>query len=74
MNFDIQMADPTTLDQATLDEICQIAADGFGRPNDEAMQADVINHVRGAEALQLARGEDDGNLGAFAMYRRHLWR
>jgi hypothetical protein len=73
MNVHIEMADPATLDQATLNEICELAAAGFGRINDEAMRNDTMNHVRGAESLQLARAKD-GRLSAFAMYGKSLWR
>ena len=73
MNVEISMVDPARLDEATLREICEVAAAGFGRENDEAMQAATINHVRAAMGLQLAHTED-GRLSAFAMYGRSLWR
>lgn len=74
MNVTIEMANPAELDDVTLQEICAAAAAGFGRNNDQAMQADTINHVRTANQLQLARSEDDGRLAAFAMYAPCLWR
>ncbi len=74
MNTTIEMADPATLDTATLNRICDIASAGFGRDiNDAAMRQDTMNHVRGAENLQLSRDEQ-GQIGGFAMYRRSLWR
>jgi hypothetical protein len=73
-NVTIEMADPTALDQPTLDEICQLAADGFGRTNNEAMQTDTIDHVRSANALQMVRNNQDGRIEAFTMYARSLWR
>ena len=74
MNVNINMVNPRDLDEATLQEICAVAAAGFGREDDEAMQADTKNHVRAADQLQLARSEDDGRLAAFAMYAPCLWR
>jgi hypothetical protein len=74
MNTTIEIVDPLTLDVATLNRICDIASAGFDRDmDDEAMRQDTLNHVRGAENLQLSRNEQ-GEIGGFAMYRRSLWR
>lgn len=74
MNIRIEMANPAELNDATLNDICEVAAAGFGRVDDAVMRADTIAHVRTAEQLQIARAEDDGSLIAFGAYGRSLWR
>ncbi|HEY8999081.1 MAG TPA: hypothetical protein VIM53_02055 [Candidatus Saccharimonadales bacterium] len=52
--------------------ICEIAAEGFGRDNDQAMRADTMRHIHDAAAVQVAR--QDKELVGFSMYGSSLWR
>jgi hypothetical protein len=60
------------LDIRTEQAVCELAAQGFEQANDEAMQADTLRHIRGAEALQVAY--QDETMVAFSLYGRSLWR
>ncbi len=55
-----------------IEQIAQIAAEGFGRPNDEHNYHDTVSHVDGLDHVQLAK--EDQQLVGFALYRRCLWR
>lgn len=43
-----------SLPDTTLQAICRLAAAGFEQPDDEAMQADTIRHIEGAEDAVIA--------------------
>lgn len=63
---------PNMLTAKSKAAICELAAMGFGRTNDDAMQADTLNHIASAETVQVAY--HFGKLIGFALYGRSLWR
>ena len=71
MNTIIHLADPAHISPETEAAVCQIAATGFEQPNNEAMRADTIRHIRDAGTLQLAY--DNGEMVAFSLYGSSLW-
>ena len=72
MNLTIELHNPNQLEQTTRHQICELAAQGFGRENDPDMQADTLHHIQEAAAVQLARRGE--RIEAFAVYGRSLWR
>lgn len=55
----------------TIEQIAQIAAEGFGRDNDADNYQDTLEHVSGVDHIQLVK--HDEKLAGFALYRRCLW-
>ncbi len=72
MKTTIKSFGPEILTSKVKDKICELAAHGFGRENNDAMKADTLAHIAGAERVQLAY--HFGQLIGFALYGRSLWR
>lgn len=62
----------TTPSTYQIEQVAEIAAQGFNRKNDDENYKDTVEHCRTADHLQIARN-DDGLVG-FALYRSCLWR
>lgn len=70
MSISIEMR-TTPQEGGTIEQIAQIAAEGFGRANDADNYRDTFEHVNSADHLQLAT-HNEQPVG-FALYRRCLW-
>ncbi len=70
--MDIITKTPQQFNEQDIDQLSCLAGIGFGQGNTPEMRADSLNHIYASDTIQLALA--DGELVAFAMTRRCLWR
>lgn len=63
---------PDQMSARDIDQLAHLAGIGFGQGDTPAMRQDALDHIRASDQTQLAY--DGGEMVAFAMTRRCLWR